>query len=73
MPNKIASDNRIKWVSFSRIELKRWIENKRESEELVIEGEHIPYGGIVSDDVGLDKTLLAISTILENPTQPLII
>lgn len=49
-----------------------WMIN-RESSEHVIEGEHIPYGGIISDDVGLGKTLLAISIILENPTKTLII
>jgi SNF2 family DNA or RNA helicase len=39
----------------------------RETQPLQIQREHMPYGGIIADDVGLGKTLMAISILIANP------
>jgi len=42
-----------------------WMIN-REKETLVLFDEHMPFGGIVADEVGLGKTILSIGTMLGN-------
>lgn len=40
---------------------------RRETEPFQLGGEDMPKGGIVADDVGLGKTLMAVAIIIANP------
>ena len=46
---------------------------ERETKLFQLQGENMPKGGIVADDVGLGKTLMALSIIIANPKEKTVI